>query len=163
MGKASTRAQNRYIAKAYDRINLTVPKGRKEILQGYTQQRGESVNGFIWRAILETITHDGNGPLAIALSIVGEDTPLSPNMIEALNSLQARAETAQGAGEVSFPPDVLEAAQRAADAEGESVGDFLRRAVETQAERDKAFRKMDINPATGEKLDQSDKGGADHE
>lgn len=28
MGKSSTRAQNRYIAKAYDRINLTVSIGQ---------------------------------------------------------------------------------------------------------------------------------------
>ena len=30
MGKASTKAQNKYIAKAYDRVNLTMPKGKKE-------------------------------------------------------------------------------------------------------------------------------------
>ena len=47
MGKASTRAQNKYIAKAYDRINLTVPKGRKAAVEALAAERGESVNGFI--------------------------------------------------------------------------------------------------------------------
>lgn len=64
MGKASTRAQNRYIAKAYDRINLTVPKGKKDILQAHAEAQGESVNGFINRAIDNQITQDGHkGPL----------------------------------------------------------------------------------------------------
>lgn len=47
MGKASTRAQNRYIAKAYDRINLTVPKGRQETIKAHAEKNGKSVNGYI--------------------------------------------------------------------------------------------------------------------
>ena len=58
MGKASTKAQNKYIAKAYDRINLTIPKGRKELIQTHAAARGESVNGFIGRAIVETMARD---------------------------------------------------------------------------------------------------------
>lgn len=58
MGKASTRAQNKYIAKAYDRINLTVPKGQKDIIQAHAQARNESVNGFINRAIDEAMERD---------------------------------------------------------------------------------------------------------
>ena len=44
MGKASTRAHNKYIAKAYDRINLTVPKGRKNTIQAHAEAHSESVN-----------------------------------------------------------------------------------------------------------------------
>ena len=58
MGKASTKAQNKYIAKTYDRINLTVPKGQKEVIQAHAQERGESVNGFISRAIQEQMDRD---------------------------------------------------------------------------------------------------------
>lgn len=58
MGKASTKAQNKYIAKAYDRINLVVEKGKKEIIKSHAESRGESVNGFINRAIDEAIQHD---------------------------------------------------------------------------------------------------------
>ena len=57
MGKASTRAQNKYIAKAYDRINLTVPKGKKDTIQAHAEAQGESVNGFINRAISETMEY----------------------------------------------------------------------------------------------------------
>ncbi|OUM21682.1 hypothetical protein [Butyricicoccus porcorum] len=58
MGKPSTAAQNRYIAKAYDRVNLTLPKGRKEEVKAHAEQRGESLNGFIQRAIDETMQRD---------------------------------------------------------------------------------------------------------
>jgi len=54
----ATAYQNKYIAKAYDRINLTVPKGKKESIQAHAQARGESVNGFINRAIDHTMEDD---------------------------------------------------------------------------------------------------------
>lgn len=58
MGKPSTAAQNRYIAKAYDRVNLTLPKGRKDEVKAHAEQHGESLNGFIQRAIEETMIRD---------------------------------------------------------------------------------------------------------
>lgn len=39
MGKASTRAQNKYIAKAYDRINLIVIKGKKGEIRAMQKRR----------------------------------------------------------------------------------------------------------------------------
>lgn len=57
-GKTSIASRNKYIAKAYDRINLTVYKGEKEQIQAHAQENGESVNGFINRAIKETIERD---------------------------------------------------------------------------------------------------------
>ena len=61
MGKASTKAQNKYINKKYDRINLTVEKGKKEIIKDHAESMGESVNGFINRAINETMERDKGG------------------------------------------------------------------------------------------------------
>ena len=55
MGKASTKAQNKYILKAYDRINLTVPKGDKERIKERAQEFNESVNAYINRLIKEDI------------------------------------------------------------------------------------------------------------
>lgn len=55
MGKTSTTAKNKYNAKAYDRINLTVPRGKKEEIQAHATKTGESVNGFINRAIDEAM------------------------------------------------------------------------------------------------------------
>lgn len=56
--KAQQRATNKYIAKAYDRINLTVPKGKKDTIQAHAEAQGESVNGFINRAISEAMERD---------------------------------------------------------------------------------------------------------
>ena len=58
MGKASTKAQNKYINKKYDRINLVVEKGKKDILKAHAEEKGESVNAFINRAINETMKMD---------------------------------------------------------------------------------------------------------
>ncbi len=58
MSKARTAAQNRYIAKKYDRINLTVDKGEKLKIAVHAKLHGESVNGFINRAIKETMERD---------------------------------------------------------------------------------------------------------
>jgi hypothetical protein len=46
-GKTSAKSKNEWIAKAYDRINLTVPKGRKAELQAVAERHGQSVNGFL--------------------------------------------------------------------------------------------------------------------
>lgn len=58
VSKKQQASVNRYIAKSYDRINLTVPKGKKERIQSYAQSIGESVNGFINRAIDEAMKEE---------------------------------------------------------------------------------------------------------
>lgn len=57
-GKNSPESINRYMAKAYDRISLIVPKGQKELIQAHAEAQGESTNGFINRAISETMERD---------------------------------------------------------------------------------------------------------
>ena len=57
-GTAQTRAKNKYNAKAYDRIALQVKKGRKDIVKTHAESKGESLNGFINRAIDETMQRD---------------------------------------------------------------------------------------------------------
>lgn len=50
---------NRFIAQTYDRINLTVPKGDRKTIKAHADEfDGGSVNGFIHRAIRETIQRD---------------------------------------------------------------------------------------------------------
>lgn len=58
MGTARTKANNKWNSKAYDRINLTVPKGQKEEIKTHAESMGESVNGFINRAINQTMETD---------------------------------------------------------------------------------------------------------
>ena len=57
-GKNSPESINRYIAKAYDRINLTVPKGKKDTIKAHAESHGQSVNSFINEAIDEKMDRD---------------------------------------------------------------------------------------------------------
>lgn len=58
MGKTSTASKQKYNEKAYDRIALTVKKGEKDRLKAHAERRGETLNGFINRAIEETVERD---------------------------------------------------------------------------------------------------------
>ena len=64
MTERKAKWQNDYIARTYDRVNLTMPKGQKEKVQAHAESRGESVNGFINRAITEAMERDNNAPAA---------------------------------------------------------------------------------------------------
>ena len=57
-GKTSAKSKNEWIAKAYDRINLTLPKGQKDIIKAHAESQGESVNGFISRTIENQMERD---------------------------------------------------------------------------------------------------------
>lgn len=58
VSKAQQKAVNKYMAENYDRINLTVPKGRREIIKAHAETQHKSVNGFINEAIDEKIERD---------------------------------------------------------------------------------------------------------
>lgn len=49
--EAQKRATAKYNAKAYDRIELRVPKGKKEEIKMTAEEHGETVNTLINRAI----------------------------------------------------------------------------------------------------------------
>jgi len=61
MGKTSSAVKNRYNDKNYDRINLVVSKGNKELIKSHAESQGESTNAFINRAIAEAIERDRSG------------------------------------------------------------------------------------------------------
>jgi len=113
---ARIRANNKYAAKAYDRINIAVPKGRKNEIKALADTQGQSVNAYIISAIDEKIGRDGGAPGA--------------------------AGGPQEIGVVPLPSSTLKAAQEAAQAAGEGLPQFIGRAVETQARRDALSRKM---------------------
>lgn len=113
VSKAQQKAVNKYMAANYDRINLTVPKGRKDEIQAFAAQTGESVNGFINRAIGEAM---GESP-------------------------QKPAGEPQGGGAI-LTLAALKTAQEAAQRAGETVPAFVSRSVETQAQRDKVMQAM---------------------
>ena len=115
VSKAQQKAVSKYMKENYDVYQIRMPKGRKDAIKAHAEARSESVNGFIGRAITETMVRDSVG----------------------------RPQEAAGGGVVSLPPNVLETARRAAEAAGEVVEDFLVRAVETQAQRDILSRSVE--------------------
>lgn len=121
VSKAQQKAVNKYMAANYDRINLTVPKGRKDEIQAFAAQTGESVNGFINRAIGEAM---------------GE-------------SQQKPAGTPQGEGAI-LTPAALKTAQEAAQRAGETVPAFVSRAVDIQAKRDEIMQGLKTKQEEGE-------------
>ena len=62
VSKAQQRAVNKYVKENYDRINVTFPKGQKEIIKAHAEAHSETVNGFIGRAVLETMERDKTAP-----------------------------------------------------------------------------------------------------
>ena len=64
VSKAQQASVNKYVKSNYDRINVTMPKGKREVLKAHAEARGESVNGFINRAIDETMERDNAAPAA---------------------------------------------------------------------------------------------------
>ena len=51
----TTEYKNKWQQENRERINLVVGKGQKDIIKAHAEARGESVNGFLNRAISETI------------------------------------------------------------------------------------------------------------
>lgn len=113
--KAQQKAVSKYMKENYDVYQIRMKKGQKEAVKAHASDRGESVNGFITRAIQETIARD---------------------------SAEGPAEALAAPGGISLPPDTLKAAQEAAEAAGEGLPQFIARAVETQRDRDALVRKM---------------------
>lgn len=114
--KAQQKAVSKYMKENYDVYQIRMKKGQKNAIKAHAETRSESVNGFINRAIQETMERD---------------------------SAHQEAPTVQAeAGGISLPPDTLKAAQEAAEAAGEGLPVFVARAVETQAQRDEMGRRM---------------------
>ena len=58
VSKAQQRAVNKYMKENYDELKVRAEKGKKEIIKSHAEAQGESVNGFINRAIDETLERD---------------------------------------------------------------------------------------------------------
>lgn len=105
VSKAQQKAVNKYMAANYDRINLTVPKGKKETIQSHAEAQGQSVNGFINRAIDHEMERDSAG------------------------GPQEAAGAPAGAGGVSVSLTAVRAAQEAAEATEDPLLAFLAQGV----------------------------------
>lgn len=51
ISKAQQKAVHKYVKNNYDRIELTVPKGQKDIIKAAAENAGESLNTYIRKSI----------------------------------------------------------------------------------------------------------------
>ena len=58
VSKKQQASVTKYVKANYDRFSVTMPKGAKEKIKAHAEERGESVNGFINRAIENQIAED---------------------------------------------------------------------------------------------------------
>jgi len=58
VSKAQQAATIKYVKNNYDRHVLTMPKGKKDTIKAHASNMGESVNGFVNRAIDSQILRD---------------------------------------------------------------------------------------------------------
>ena len=58
VSESRKRANEKYNAANYQQIQVRVTRGQKEIIKAHAAEHGESLNGFINRAIVETVERD---------------------------------------------------------------------------------------------------------
>ena len=83
VSKANQRAVNKYKKNNYDRIEITVPKGRREVFQTHAAAVGQSVNAYINAAIdekmaqeaVESPTRTADGRAVSLPSEIGKHAP----------------------------------------------------------------------------------------
>ena len=92
--EARIRTNNKWTNAHYDRINIAVPKGRKDEIKTLADTQGQSVNAYIISAVDEKMERDGG---------TAPETAGKP------------AELMQGAGVVSLPSEAVKTAQEGAE------------------------------------------------
>jgi predicted HicB family RNase H-like nuclease len=61
VSKKQQASVHKYVKENYDRLELTVIKGKKAAIKEHAESKGESLNAFVNRAIDETVERD-NAP-----------------------------------------------------------------------------------------------------
>ena len=67
---ARKEGNRKWDAQNLDRISIALPKGSKDKIKAHAEKRGESINGFVGRAISETMQRD-----ALELPGTGQTDP----------------------------------------------------------------------------------------
>ena len=94
MGTKATEYKNKFIEKAYDRVNLTMPKGQKETVRQFAESQGLSLNGYINKLIAENMNgHQSETQSAGADTLeVSEAVPTVPEREECENMKKEKNE-----------------------------------------------------------------------
>ena len=120
--EAQKRASNKYNLEHMSTLGCKVKKAQATAFKAYCETQGSTSN---------TVLKD------FVLGCIGEQEPRT-----APETPQEAPRRPAGAGGISLHPEALRTAQEAAQSVGETVPQFVERAVETQAQRDEAGRKL---------------------
>lgn len=121
--EAQKRASNKYNLEHMSTLGCKVRKAQAVAFKAYCQNQGSTSN---------TVLKD------FVLGCIGEQ--------------EAAPQAGEGSPGVPLPQEALKTAQEAAESTGETVPQFIGRAVQTQAQLDKTSLSLGIDPATGGKI-----------
>ena len=130
--EAKKRANAKYQAKTIASLACRVKKEQAEAFKAYCESAGKTSIAALKDFVLECIGEQEPG----TASETPQEAPGRPTGLEG----------------ISLHPQALRTAQEAAQSVGETVPQFIERAVETQAKRDSSSLAMGVNPATGDKI-----------
>lgn len=80
------------------------------------------------------------------------NTVLKDFVLGCIGEQEAAPQAGEGSPGIPLSPEALKTAQEAAESTGETVPQFIARAVQTQAQQDKASLSLGIDPATGRRI-----------
>lgn len=64
ISKSQQKAVAKYMKENYDELKVRTGKGKKDEIKAHAAERGETLNGFINRAIAETMERDNAAPIS---------------------------------------------------------------------------------------------------
>ena len=134
VSKSQQKAVHKYVKANYDRMELTVPKGRKELIRAHAAAQGQSVNAYINTAIDEKMSREAAGSHTRPAD-VGE-----VSMDQEERDSSASSSTANEL-KIKMSPDEQKVVCGYAEVHGESVDDFVFRAIIELMKRDVAEMK----------------------
>lgn len=116
--EAQKKAQKKYMEK-FMVAQVRMEREKYERVQAHAASCGKSTSAFINRAIDHQISQDCD------------------------RGSSGAQQGQPGGGDISLHPEALQTAQNAAQKAGETVSQFVERAVDVQAKRDEMARKME--------------------
>lgn len=102
VSKAQIKATAKYESKTYDKTLVRLPKGRLDEIRTHIEPAGESLNGFIGRAISETMERDGVGTSCPQVGTSPQVGEVLPQAVKAPQEAVKGVLSPTGAGTVSL-------------------------------------------------------------
>lgn len=134
--QAQAEAHKRYM-KDFVEIKVRMTADKRAAVQEHAASMGESATAFINRAIDERMTAD--------------KTPDTRAHMDP--SAHPEAAPSPSGSTKQLPPDTWTAAEVGSSYTGETVTEFIDRAISEQTRRDDVSRRLGVNPVTGERLE----------